>query len=116
MEIYSKYYNSQTVRARELKFGVNVHLPKCVTSHVSHVMCHMSHVTCNIFFGQKGGASQWRVCYQWGLPRLVLPMPDFLINPPPAHQLFYVPWALPAMSESFRDSAAVPVVVHFFNV
>ena len=21
--------------------------------------------------GQSGGASRWRVCYQWGLPRLV---------------------------------------------
>ena len=64
VEIYSKWYNSQTIRAKELKFGVNVHLPKCVachvshvtchvscvTCHVSHVMCHMSHVTCKIFF------------------------------------------------------------------
>ena len=24
------------------------------------------------FFGQSGGASRWRVCYQQGLPRLVL--------------------------------------------
>ena len=22
--------------------------------------------------GKSGGASRWRVCYQWGLPRLVL--------------------------------------------
>ena len=55
-----------------------------VTCHVSRVMCHMSRVTCHmsffsffsfiiyIFFcGQIGGASQWRVCYQRGLARLV---------------------------------------------
>ena len=34
-------------------------------------VCHMSRVTCYmsrvIFFGQNGGASQWRVCYQEGL-------------------------------------------------
>ena len=54
--------------------------------HVSHVMCHVSTVTCHLshvkkrihiyFFylkkiGQSGGASRWRVCYQWGLSRLV---------------------------------------------
>ena len=45
-------------------------------------MCHVSYVTCKkIFFFdifllffilkklQSGGASRWRVCYQWGLPR-----------------------------------------------
>ena len=50
-----------------------------VTCHVSRVTCHMSHVTCymshdifNFFiFWQNGGASQWSVCYQRGLPRLV---------------------------------------------
>ena len=48
------------------------------TCHVSHVTCHMSpsHVMCHIFiylfiFGQSGEASQGRVCYQRGLPRLV---------------------------------------------
>ena len=46
-------------------------------------MCHMSHFTCCAshvpifvfsfsFLGQNVGASQWRVCYQRGLPRLVL--------------------------------------------
>ena len=50
--------------------------------HVSRVTCHMSPVTCQkIFFtfflfkkknGQSGGASRGRVCYQRGLPRLVL--------------------------------------------
>ena len=58
-----------------------------VTCHVSRVTCHMSSVTCHmskknyilIFFffsrtqiGQSGGASRWRVCYQRGLPCLVL--------------------------------------------
>ena len=50
--------------------------------HVSHVMCHMSRVTCHnvhvifffflLFSGQSGEAYRWRVCYQRGLPRLVL--------------------------------------------
>ena len=34
---------------------------------MSHVMCHMS----LFFFGQSGEAKRGRVCYQWGLPRLV---------------------------------------------
>ena len=34
--------------------------------HVSGVKCQVS------FFGQRGGASQWRVCYQGGLSSLVL--------------------------------------------
>ena len=40
-----------------------------VTCHVSYVTCHMSHV--RFFSGQIGEASQGRVCYQRGLPRLV---------------------------------------------
>ena len=40
-----------------------------VMSHMSCVTCHMSHVT--IFYGQSGETIQWRVCYQWGQPRLV---------------------------------------------
>ena len=45
-----------------------------VTCHVSPVVCHLSH---DFFFvlnkknGQSGEASQWMVCYQRGLPRLV---------------------------------------------
>ena len=57
----------------------------CVTCHVSHVMCHMSCVTCNfflsLFFGQAGEACRWRVCYQRGLPRLVLTIITLLISP-----------------------------------
>ena len=66
------------------------HPVSCVTCHVSPVTCHLSHVTCHmspvtchlthvilIFCYQKkkilsGEASLWRVCYQRGLPRLVL--------------------------------------------
>ena len=44
----------------------------CVTCHVSCVTCHVSHVMCKIFFVLRGGGSRWRVCYKWGLPRLVL--------------------------------------------
>ena len=42
-----------------------------VTWHMSHVMCHISILSLYLFFGQSGGASWWRVCYQLGLPRLV---------------------------------------------
>ena len=83
VEISSRNLYSQTKWVRHLKFWENVHLPLCVTCHVSHVMCHMScftchvsHVTCNmscvtcpIFLsGQRDWASCWRVCYQRGLP------------------------------------------------
>ena len=50
-----------------------------IPHYVSHITCHMSHV--KIIFSdikkslkkseQCGAASWWRVCYQWGLPRLV---------------------------------------------
>ena len=79
----SKYHKSQTVRARELTFGENVHPPQHVTCHVSRVTCqvsritchvscvtcHVSHVTCHV--SQSGEAYRWRDCYQRGLPRLV---------------------------------------------
>ena len=52
----------------------------CVTCHVSHVTCHMSRVMFfSSFFGQSGEAYRWRVCYQWGLPRLVFT--NFVIRP-----------------------------------
>ena len=43
----------------------------CLKCHVSHVTCHMSRVTCHMsqFFGE---AYRWKVCYQRGLPRLVI--------------------------------------------
>ena len=54
-----------------------------VTCHMSHVMRHMSHVTCHVscvpcifssdfLCWKSGGAGRLRVCYQQGLPRLVL--------------------------------------------
>ena len=46
---------------------------------MSHVMCHMSRVSCrmsrvtyNFFYDRDGEAYRWRVCYQRGLPCLVL--------------------------------------------
>ena len=49
--------------------------------HTSHVRCHVSGVTCQVShvrcqvsgvtFFLSGGVSLLRVCYQWGLPRLV---------------------------------------------
>ena len=44
--------------------------------HVSHVTCHI-----HLFFSflQAGEASQWRVCYQRGLPRLVF-IPILLVR------------------------------------
>ena len=45
--------------------------------HMSGVRCQVSHVT--FFLGQSGGASPSRICYQRGLPRLVLGQtPHFL--------------------------------------
>ena len=52
-----------------------------VTCHMSNVTCHMSHVPCHMSHVKKKpekkiiqfvGASLWGVCYQRGLPRLVL--------------------------------------------
>ena len=37
----------ETVRARDLKCGEEVHIP-----HLSHVMCHMSHVFFKFSFDQ----------------------------------------------------------------
>ena len=84
VEISSRYYLSQTKIAEELKFLDNVQPPPCVTCHLSHTLCQVLHVTGHVssvtffyylfflFFGQNGRASQKRICYQWGLPRLVL--------------------------------------------
>ena len=65
---------SGTPGVRELKFWENVHHPQHVTGHVSCVSCHISRVTSHMscFFLQIGEAYWWRVCYQPGLPRLVL--------------------------------------------
>ena len=42
--------------------------------HMSRVRCHLSGVMFQVDFFlnlQSGGASRWRICYQWGLLRLV---------------------------------------------
>ena len=69
VEISSKHCLSQTIRARELKFWENIHPSPRVTCHVSRVLFLL---IVSSFFGQSWGASWWRVCYQRGLPRLVL--------------------------------------------
>ena len=71
----SKYVHLQTVWARDQKFWENVHFP--VTCNVSCVTCHMSPIKYRVsqflfVFGQSRWATWWRVCYQWGLRRLVL--------------------------------------------
>ena len=43
-----------------------------VTCHMSRVRCQVSGVKCIFFFLQIGRATHWRVCYQGGLPHLVL--------------------------------------------
>ena len=66
----------QTVGAMDLELWDNVHHPLC---QVSHVTCHVSGVRCHLSNGfffflkikikiQIGGASSWRVSYQWGYP------------------------------------------------
>ena len=78
VKISSKHSQSQTGRARVLKFWENVHPTLYFMCHMSPVNCHVSCVTYHMYFlsfkkiGQRGGASQWRVCYQHGLPCLVI--------------------------------------------
>ena len=62
-----------------------------VTCRVSLVTCHVSHVTCPVsdFFLQSGEASQGRVCYQWGLPRLVLQMTVILGKPIMVNSIYF---------------------------
>ena len=49
----------------------------CVTRHMSHFKYQVSHVKFN-FCLQSCGASWWRVCYQRGIPRLVLIHIEFM--------------------------------------
>ena len=57
--------------------GVRCHVSR-VTCHMSHVIRHMSHITIFCLFLQNVQATQWRVCYQRGLPHLVsIPDPFF---------------------------------------
>ena len=48
VQISSKHCQSQTGRARELKFWENGHPTQCVLCHVSRVTCHLSGVTCHL--------------------------------------------------------------------
>ena len=84
VQISAKHCQSQTGKARELKFE-RMFIP----NYVSCVMCKVTRVTCHFFlfilkkniyiyfflslncFGKKCGATRWRVCYQRGLSRLV---------------------------------------------
>ena len=50
VDISLEHLHSQTVRARELKFGEKVYLPSPVTLHVSNVTRHMSYLTWHILF------------------------------------------------------------------
>ena len=48
--------------------AAQLQLLETLRGHPICVTCQMSHVNKN---GQSGGARRLRVCYQWGLPRLV---------------------------------------------
>ena len=48
VEISLKHFQSQTLRAWELKC-VTCHMSR-ITCHMSHVTCHMSHVTCHMSY------------------------------------------------------------------
>ena len=65
------------------------------TCHLSCVMCQVSRARCNMsgvmskvshnmshffLFLQSVGADWWRVCYQWGLPCLVLVFTAFILK------------------------------------
>ena len=67
-----KALSSPTRRARELKFGEDVHphYVSCVTNQKKSIKKSIKKKPSEKI-GQSGGASRWRVCYQRGLPRLV---------------------------------------------
>ena len=48
MEISLQHLHTQTVKAKELKFGEKIHLPPHVMCHISSITCHDSHVTCRV--------------------------------------------------------------------
>ena len=52
------------------------HMHVSCMCHISGVRCQVSGVRCNFFL--SGEVSWWRVDYQRGLPRLVLPQGDFM--------------------------------------
>ena len=81
-----------------------------VTCHVSRVMCHVSHV-----MWQSGEAYRWRVCYQWGLPRLVFLHNSYGISEFPdcwnlvgADWMENLRWAYTEPSMHFRETNMEP--------
>ena len=52
---------------RECSSSTSFHMSH-VTYQASHVTRQVSSVMCNFFLFKSGGAGQWRVCYQLGLP------------------------------------------------
>ena len=87
------------------------------------VTCHMSHVKCNIyfylfFFRQSGQTYRWRVCYQRGLPRLVLKLfdPKYLTSPLFKIQNLSECWFLFLLkiSQQFYN-ALHSLILHCFN-
>ena len=64
VEIYSKHYQSQTERARELKFSKNIHPTLCVMCHVSRVTCHIFYI---LFYKKKKKRRQKKLCDTWHL-------------------------------------------------
>ena len=52
-----------------------------VTCHMSHVMFHKSSFFLLLFFVHSSEAYWWRVCFQWGLPRLVFEVLISFVNP-----------------------------------
>ena len=67
------FQSFKNIRARDLKFWENYYHTLCVMCPVSHVRWHKSLVTCHMshFFFTNGKVSLLRVCYYWGLPRLI---------------------------------------------
>ena len=71
--ILTKGVKRQPVRHQTYSPSFLDHVSR-VTCHMSRVTFHVSRVTCHIFFfWQSGEGYRWRVCYQRGLPRLVIP-------------------------------------------
>ena len=80
----SKHHYTQAMKTgaelfREFSPPTTCHM-SCVICHVSLVTCHVWGVKCQVsgvtcifsfFYFLSVRASWWRVCYQWGLPRLV---------------------------------------------
>ena len=97
--ICSSNLHSQTVRAKELKFGEKVHLPPSVMWHMSHIPCqvsilpcgwHYQHWGCDRFWGfklvvQRGRfkffLSSYIKMYQSSLPiKIAIAAPSYIFS------------------------------------